>query len=461
MPQHKTASKLTKYPLGSIRELFFISLPLMLSAASGTTMFFLDRLILARYSTEALDAATAAGMGIFLFHLGVIGIAAIAEVFVGQNNGAKKYNKLGEPVWQMLWFCLISSFAYIYLAFAGLEFLVPEDYVDASKGYYRWLMLSGPIWGMVPALAAFFIGQGKVKIVTYCVILGNIINLVLDILFVFGWGTVIPEMGVEGAAIATVLAQAVQVIILFSVFIKKRNREKYGTLNFQIRPKLMTKCLKVGSPGAIGHMLEIGAWTYILHIVARAGEDYVTVFAVGQGFFVLFTFAIDGLKQGVTAVASNMLGAKKSEKISFLVKSAIKLHLIFVLFLVGPIILYPELLVKNFLYASHNEPTTINPQIIAAASISMFYFWLYFIFDGFVWIVAGILTSAGKTMFVLVANALNAWIFAVIPLQVLVHYNMLKMETSWQVSVIYGVVNSLVFFLRYRSGKWRKNSLLT
>lgn len=321
-------------------------------------------------------------------------------------------------------------------------------------------MLFGPITALIPALSSFFVGKGQVKIVTICVVIGNVLNVFLDMLFIFGWKNYIPSLGVEGAAIATVISQVIQVIILFYVFIKKKNRDKYGTANIKFKPKIFLKCLKVGSPNAVGHMLEMGAWTFIMHILAATGEDYVTVFAVSQGFFVLFTFAIDGLRQGVTAVASNIMGSNRFDLIPKLLKSAVFIHLIMVIVLLGPVILYPELLIKKFLYASHNSPELIDGAIIAAASTSIIYLSVYFVFDGISWIIAAILTSAGQTLFTLIANAFNAWTFAVLPMLIVAHYNKVGFTTSWQFSMIYGFINASVFFWRYKSGVWRHNKVL-
>ena len=75
---------LSPYPEASTRELLHVSFPLILSSACTTLMFFLNRTILAFYSTEALDLAVVSSMACFMMHFGVISIASIAEVFVGQ-----------------------------------------------------------------------------------------------------------------------------------------------------------------------------------------------------------------------------------------------------------------------------------------------------------------------------------------------------------------------------------------
>eukprot|EP01037_Dinobryon_pediforme_P015386 gene15386-15527_t len=74
-----------------------ISLPLMLTTLSANMMFLLDRLILVRYSIEAMNAVAVAAMSCAIFQFGGVAIASIAEVFVGQYNGAGQHEKTSQP----------------------------------------------------------------------------------------------------------------------------------------------------------------------------------------------------------------------------------------------------------------------------------------------------------------------------------------------------------------------------
>lgn len=99
-PTSIISGNLTKYQAGSLPELITIAIPLMLSVLSGNLMMFMDRLILAHYSLAAMNAITAASSICMVIQYGTIGIAAIAEIFVGQYNGSKQYNMVAQPVWK-------------------------------------------------------------------------------------------------------------------------------------------------------------------------------------------------------------------------------------------------------------------------------------------------------------------------------------------------------------------------
>lgn len=86
---------LTRYPGGSIRELFSISLPLMISSLAALFMIFTDRIFLARYSLDSLNASVNAGTMAWALMSGFSMITAMSEVFVAQYNGAKQYENMG------------------------------------------------------------------------------------------------------------------------------------------------------------------------------------------------------------------------------------------------------------------------------------------------------------------------------------------------------------------------------
>ncbi|MCI0618045.1 MATE family efflux transporter, partial [bacterium] len=157
--------QLTHYPEGSIRELWKISLPLMISTLASLFMIFTDRIFLAHYSIEALNASVNSGTFAWALMAGIGMITAMAEVFVAQYNGARHYKRLGVPVWQMVWFALFSTFFFLPIAIWGAPAIFGGDrYADLEIGYFRLLMIFSPGYALMMALSGFFIGRGKTKV---------------------------------------------------------------------------------------------------------------------------------------------------------------------------------------------------------------------------------------------------------------------------------------------------------
>lgn len=446
--QSSSIQALTKYPIGSFREISRLSLPLMLSALSGALMMFFDRYILAHYSLTAMNAAVSAGMSVWVFQILVLGIAGISEVFVGQYNGAKQYDKVAIPVWQMIWFSLASCLIMLPIAVLFPESFVPERFHAEGAPYFAVVLSFSFLVGISAALSAFFVGQGKVTLITIVVIVGNLLNILGDIIFIFGFKTLIPSMGATGAAIATVLSQIFQCVILFAFFLNTSNRTKFKTNRLSFDLSCFWDCFKIGFPSALGHMIEIAAWSIQLHLLSSVSIYHVTVASIGQTLFGLVAFTTEGLNKGIIAIASNLIGAKVFTSIKKVFKSSFILHLIISVLIIVPLLLHPEWFLDDFI-KGENDPYTIQ-LVITYAKVSCVWIFLYFIFDGLVWICAGFLTAFKDTVFILIANATNAWLFALLPTYWFIVVKQNTPDKAWAVIVVYGLINMVCFMLRLR-----------
>lgn len=437
------SGKLTPYKEGSIKEVLHISSPLMISYLSGYLMLFIDRLILARLSSESMNAAAIIGLVCYIFDYGLIGITAIVEVLVGKLNGAKKFTNMGEPVWQAIWLCGFSFIVCIPLAFYGCKFLIPKIYQDIGREYYIISMLTCPFLGLSAALGSFFIGQGKGFIVTIAVIISNILNLVLSLMLVFGFWFV-PKLGINGAAIATLVSQITQILILACMFFTKQNCMQYGAANWKFNYKIFKDVLNLGLPNSLSHVLEISAWTLVAQMLATVNNEQVTLFSIGQSLFILFAFFSEGLQKGVMAISSNFIGAKKYYLIPKNIIAASYVHLSFCLILLLILLSNSNYIIKMFFPLEEQFS-----MLFGKASINCLWVLLYFALDGLVWIRSAVLTSFGDVKFIMTANIISVAIFAVLPIYIfIVKTNGDIMISSWQIVSISAFVNLFVFYYR-------------
>ena len=452
------ALQLTKYPVGSIKEIWTLSYPLMLSALSGTLMIFFDRLILARFQTQAMNAAANAGMIFFTWLFVAIGIAGIAEVLVGQYNGARDYKKIGKPVWAMIWFSCMLTLPYWAIGIWGSPYLIPDTMAFHGVPYLRCLMLFSPMFPLVAALSAFFIGRGKVMIVTLTVAGGNILNLVLDVVLVFGVPGLIPEMGSIGAAIGTGIAQTSIAVVLFALFLKKKHREAYGTNQWRIDWGAFKACLKIGLPNSIGHLASISAWTLVMYMLSDKSFEHITVFTIAQSLWILFSFVTDGTQKAVATVASNFIGAKQMKMIKPMLKSALMLQGLYALAFLVPLVVVPGLIIDQFL--PKDLSIEVYESMVMALELGLIWMSFALLCDAIMLVIAGVLTAAGDTLFIMAANGLGSWLFGLLPMYTIV----VSRESAASTSLILLTFNTMimagVFFARYKSNVWQKKANL-
>lgn len=445
--------QLTKHPIGSIREMWTISWPLMLGLFSGCCMLFADRLLLARYSVEALNAATISGMASYILMIIPIMVVSFSEVFAGRNNGAGKKEEVGRPVWQMIWVSLLCS----PIFWIGSVFL-PDLFFGGSLNriletdYFRWLIYFAPAFCTTVALSGFFTGIGRVRIVTYCAILGNVANIGLDILLIFGlWG--FPEMGISGAALATGISQLIQTLFLMAIFLNRHNRLTYGTAKYAFVAADFIEGVRVGTPAGLGRFMETIAHYLFLRIVGLLGQDALTIVAMAQSFYILTWFLIEGLSKGVSTVSANLIGGQKIESINKVVRSGLMIQLFIAAFLLIGSVTFSETLVEAFLSESM-ESVAQNPILLTSAKWGLCWMCVYFLFDGIAWVLVGALSAGGDTKFMLYASFALNWVFYVLPAYFLFTMTQGTVDLGLQVMVFYSFLTAGAYWWRYRSGKW-------
>ncbi len=449
---------LTKHSEGSLREFWAIAFPLMIASFSVMFMLFVDRLLLAHYSTEALNSAvTATNLGwAFIFAWMVLG--SISEVFVAQHNGADQLKKLGEPVWQMLWLSLASALFFIPMGkWGGSLFFGTGTEFETEREYFRWMMYFGPSFPLYAALIGFFIGQGKTKMITILAVIANVFNATLDTILIFGIQGWIAPGGAIGAAIATSGCTIFQGMVLLMVFLNRKNRLLHGTHHLAFHSKTFWKCIKIGLPGALFALIELLGWASFYGMMAQLGKNYITIAGICQSIALLFYFFQEGVSKAATTLVGNFIGGKKHHNVSKVLKSGVQLLLIFFFITAALFISSPNFLISQFLPDASDE---YIDAIYNSLLVCLFYILFYLLFEGIRLLLAGILTAAGDTKFLLIAGSLSIWIFLVLPVYLFVVRLGGRIETAVLFCVFYSLCACMIYYWRFTTDVWKHKRII-
>jgi MATE family multidrug resistance protein len=431
-----------------------VTLPIMISMASFFLMLLIDRAMLAAYSMDAMNAAIMSGNFVCIFSLMYTGIANAAEVFVGQYNGSKQYEKLAAPTWQMIYMALATcaiSFPIAY--FSDHINTLPSYYLEEGVIYQRILMYFAFIPPIKVALAAFFVGQGKTKIVTFSVTAGVAVNFVLAYLLIFGAKNVIPAMGCRGAAIATVIAEFLQVAILASVFFNRENRKNYKTFeNRRFNPKLFWDCIKVGVPVSMTNCMSMTAWYVVQTIVSHTSKDAATVYNIGNSIYTFSIFAGEGLNKAIATISANMIGRGDLESIEKTRRIFIAISVVFGGIIAVPLILCPEWIFRalslfpdniSSLYADIRTVCCIVAIDVSLETLMLSHW--------------GILIAGGDSKYAAIVYQIFLWILFVFPSLALYYLNALtSIPLLFVFTGLWLIATQFFLYRRYKSLKWYK-----
>ncbi len=437
---------LTKHPQGSIRELWSISFPLMLSSLSFLSILFVDRIFLTNYSTEAMTAAVHASTSGWVFVFAAIVLASISEVFVAQYYGAKDYQRIGEPVWQMIWFALGTSLLFIPVGYWGGFWLFGYGAEkQLAREYFNWMLYFGPAFALSAALTGFYIGRGKTHLVSLLAIGTNALNVLFDWLLIFGVEGWIPPMGTKGAAIATSIGAVLQALILMILFLRKTNRLHFGTGKWRLHRETMRNCLRIGFPNALFYGLEGIGWAYFYHMMDAKGVIYITVASICQNMNVLFYFFGEGINKAVIAIIGYLIGSNAFHRVGEVIWNGVILVVGFFAILVIVVSFGHDQLITLFLpHATPEQLASWHDPIVLGFYASVF----YILFEGLRLLLTGVLTATGDTLFLLIGGTLMTWLGFMLPVYLLLIHFDSSVEISIFIIVFFGAISVALYTLR-------------
>jgi len=323
---------------------------------------------------------------------------------------------------------------------------------------------------LLNALSAFYIGQGKTSIIRWLALLGNGVNLILDPILIFGIPGHTEPMGVAGACIATCIGTLVQCAVLFYLFLSRGNRANYGTGDWRFSWNKFASCIKIGFPTAIAMFWELLGWAAFYWMMAQISKEHIISASIAQSILFLFLFFGFGLEKGTATVSGNLIGARKTELIKKLIKSSLLLVGLYALVLVFFLILFPDMMLDVFLdnpkliegveFDSPLLQATMKAHVKSVTKWGFVMCALYLTFENIRWIFSGILTSAGDTLFIMIASVSTVWLFLILPTYYFVVVPKASIKVAFVIWVVYSAVAALLNILRFIQGKWKLKNIL-
>jgi MATE family multidrug resistance protein len=436
--------QLTKHHPGSMREVWTLSMPLMFACLSSYMMWFIDRFFLTYFSLEALNATVTASALAWGFLGGTAVMAGMIELFVAQYNGASQPEKIGQSIWQMIWFSLATSIVFIPIGMWGSSFFYEPGSMESS--YFRWTMCFGCLHPFIYTLTSFFVGRGHIKGVVCLALLSTLFYGVIDKILIFGIPGLIPEMGVTGAALAGCITLSIQSLILFSTFLRRKNRALYGTRQWQFDLNSFIKKAKVTGPPAILYNIEQLGWGLFYSLMFMASPIHITISSLCQSLILLFSFFGDGLARGSAVLANNYVGSGNSYLVYKVWTASKRILVIIFSCQIFLLLLMPRFFIKSFL------PTAHTMDLFGESlETSLWFVLIALLFQGCQWVLSGLLYAKGESFFVMFTGSLSIWLFLLLPSYVFIVKQGHSVLWAWIFVAFYGFMCTAIYLWRLRA----------
>ena len=241
---------LTKGPIG--RQIVQFTVPLLLGNIFQQFYNAADTVIVGRFvGKEALAAVGSSGSLINLLVSILMGIAVGAGVVVARYYGARQYQEMRDTIHTTIAFGLIAGVVMSVLGVLITPVILrwmqtPESVLDSSVLYFRIYFAGVLTTVMYNIGSGIYRALGDSKRPVYFLIIATLINVVLDLLFV-----AVFHMGIAGAAIATVISQAVSMVLVFYTMMREDTVYRVSWREIRIHRRFLRQIIAIGLPSGI------------------------------------------------------------------------------------------------------------------------------------------------------------------------------------------------------------------
>lgn len=431
-----------------------LALPLILSSSTITLMHIVDAYVLSLHSSVAVAAMGPSSLAVILFQGFLFGVSSYAGTFVAHSHGQGDVMGIHKSAWLGIQASLISGVAALALAWPlGSLFLLAghEHQVAQAERSYFWICMAGSFFPVLGgALGGWLAGIGRAVSVTWVTFASFAVNAVLDWGLVLGeWG--LPRMGIAGAALGTVAAQAVAAGLYITLFamsggLGDRLARRFRWTEFR-------HFLTLATPMGLRISIELLAWTMFLLVVGRIGTIELAASSIAFRINGTAFFPAMGLAQAAGILVGRARGAGRDVDVLPIAWQSLAVCELW-------------LSVMAILFATASGPLVAifagqGPEsagIIEAGSVVMKFVAVYCLFDAANIVFGGVLAAAGDTRWI--ARAFFAWTCVFLAALWLADLFMPSLLLEWALATLFVLATAVAWTHRVQTGAWRKASVL-
>jgi len=346
----KKKLNLTSTPI--IQLLKQIAIPSMTGSLFQTLFNLVDTFYAGKISADALAALAKAFPLYFIIISAGIGIVAGCNSLIANSLGANNrvaasiysYSSLTYAFFLSIFITLIGTFfSYDLLKFMGST----DESIALSKEYTDIIFLGAIIFLILTSFNAVLYAQGDTKTYRNVLIVGVILNIILNPIFIFGL-FFIPAFGISGLAISTILIQLGACIYLYFKVNKTALRIIPKISNFYIRRNFLLNIFNQSMPITLALFLVATGSYILLSFINIFGEQAVAGYGAAIRFEHLFSLPVIGLNTAVISIAGQNFGARRYERVKEVYFKSVLIGTIIMCFAGVVIYIFSETIIRIF-----------------------------------------------------------------------------------------------------------------
>ena len=440
----------------SCRKLWQLTWPVMVSLLIQQLIGMTDAAFLGRVGEIELGAAALGSVCYLGLYILGFGFSLGAQIIIGRRNGEGNFQAIGP-----LFFCgrrfslllagLLALAGYVLLPAILRPTIHSPAVLEAVITYLFW-RLPG-LFMTFPGVMyrAFFVGVADTRILTWSGVATLLTNLALNDLLIFGkFG--FPELGIAGAALASVLAEGAGLFALILYTRLRVDRQRYALdrrNRFQRQWPLLREILNTSFWTMLQLFLAVAVWFSFFLAVEHLGERQLAAVNILRNlanfpFMIFSAFATVG-----GSLVSNLIGAGKGDQLFALLRRLLKLALpgtsCFLLLLVC----FPDLILRIF---------TDRPELIATTRDAMYALVINALIQTVAYVLFNAVSGTGNTRVALGLELAASAAYSVVVYFVVIRARA-EVGLCWLCDGLYAVVLGSLSWCYLRSGRWRNRQV--
>lgn len=306
----------TSGPVG--RALLLLAVPMVLETLAESIFAVVDIFFVSRLGAWATATVGITETLMHLVYTVAIGLSIGVTAMVARRVGEQDPEGAARTAVQGI--CLGLSIAVVIGILGGifapelLALMGADDTIVAQGASYTRIMLAGNATVLLLFLInAAFRGAGDAAIAMRVLWLANGINVVLDPALIFGWGP-LPELGIQGAAVATTIGRGLAVLAQFWWLARAGGRLSIGRRHLEFIPSMMWRLWRLSATGMFQVFVPVASWIGLVRILAGFGAEALAGYTIGIRLIIFALLPSWGMSNAAATMVGQSLGAGKPER---------------------------------------------------------------------------------------------------------------------------------------------------
>ncbi len=436
------------------RAIFLLALPMVLEMAMESVFVVVDVFFVAKLGSDAVAAVGLTDSVITLVYAIAVGLTMAVTALVARRIGEKEPEKAAQGAVQAICLGIVVSIPMTLIGIFNAKKILhlmgaSEEVIQIGSGYTTVLLGGSLTIMLLFIINAVFRGAGDAVLAMRVLWLANLINIILDPCFIFGWGP-FPELGVTGAAVATTIGRGLGVAFQLYLLFRGTQRIQIKRWHLKIDPKTMVRLVRVSTGGILQYLIATASWIGIVRIIALFGSLVIAGYTIAVRIIIFSLLPSWGIANAASTMVGQSLGAKNPKRAERAVWKIALVNFVFLGSVSLSFIIFPGALAKIF-----TDDLRIIPHAVDC---------LRFIAYGYPFVAYGAVivhafNGAGDTFTPSVINFFCYWLFQIPLAYVLAVPLGIEARGVFIAIAIAETALAVVAVSIFRKGKWKTKKI--